>query len=103
MKLIPLEFKVCSDSAQSYYTWLSDDRQDKIEEADGEMPDFAYDDGNSLSPGQLEILWENIQEIYIKATECSRLSQDENAWSLVLYDILNFALRHKFNLRPTNM
>ncbi|OJJ80256.1 uncharacterized protein ASPGLDRAFT_39252 [Aspergillus glaucus CBS 516.65] len=47
MKLIPLEFK------------------DKIEEADGEMPDFAYDDGDSLSPGQLETLWENIQEIYI--------------------------------------
>ncbi|ODM15488.1 hypothetical protein SI65_09091 [Aspergillus cristatus] len=85
MKLIPLEFK------------------NKIEEADGEMPDFAYDDGGSLSPGQLETIWENIQEIYIKATECSRLFQDENAWSLVVYDILNFALRHKFNLRPTNI
>ena len=93
MELIPLEFKVCSNPVNLYCTRLSDNKQGKIEEADGEIPDFAYDNGGSLSSEQLEMLWENIQKIYIKAIECSRLSQDENAWSLVVYDILNFALR----------
>lgn len=103
VELIPLEFKVCWNPVNLYCTRFSDNKQGKIEEADGEIPDFAYDNGGSLSSEQLEVLWENIQEIYIKATECSRLSQDESAWSLVVYDILNFALRPRFSLRPINM
>ena len=103
VQLIPLEFKVCTNPVDLYCTRLSDNKQGKIEEADGKIPDFAYDYGGSLSFEQLESLWDNIQEIYIKATECSRLSQDENAWSLVAYDILNFALRPRFRLRPINM
>lgn len=58
--------------------------QERLNEADPEgtlgIPDFAYDNSKQWQPGQLDALWQDVDDVFQAAAECNEHRQDKNAW-----------------------
>lgn len=59
-------------------------KQERLLEADPEgtleIPDFAYNNSKKWEPGQLDALWQDVDNVFQPAAECDGYVQDENAW-----------------------
>ncbi|KAE8153589.1 hypothetical protein BDV25DRAFT_21724 [Aspergillus avenaceus] len=69
-----------------------------------EIPDTAFDDTINYTSDQLDILWQDMSEIYHEAAECEEYGQDENAWcSGVIQMILQKGIKRHTILQLKNV
>jgi hypothetical protein len=54
-------------------------------------PQHVFDDTIVDSTGELEELWEGIQDVYLEAERCHNLHKDENAWLEVVRAMLKIS------------
>lgn len=66
--------------------------QERLLEADPEgtldIPDFAYDNSKKWEPGQLDALWQDVDDAFQAAAECNEHRQDKNAWSSEVVEVI---------------